>query len=420
MESSPRLLRPASPTLGLYLRPGRNDRQDLSQLVAEGDLAVTGLIFDPCLENRQHDLMEEARQRGIEVILDPRTVELSTVGGFSRRGVADLPWALDRPHLPEDLHHSEGRRLIEELADYAVKHSCSAVLAPSHYVGDLGDPWLTVDRSLTNLLREALNYRGANSTLIYYPLIISSALLRSAETRARLAEVVGPLPVDAIWLRVHPFGTTQSGPLALCRYIDTCRQLHKLPLSLVGERTGTVGLALLAFGAVGGIESGITVGERFDVRPYLRPREGNGFLRLPRVYLPDIGAFLEKNVAATFFDHRSMKSAFACQSECCRRGVTDMLENPRRHFVTRRSREVAELSRAPVNLRPGIYMDAFLRPATDLAVRAARAEPSLERHKRRLDSWRGTLGAQQQEDRLVRTTHSLVPEGRRIIRRRGA
>jgi hypothetical protein len=219
---------------------------------------------------------------------------------------------------------------------------------------------------------------------------------------------------------VHSFGTTHSGPLALHRYIDTCRQLHKLHLPLVGERTGTVGLALLAFGAVGGIESGITIGEHFDVRPYLQPRKGKGFLRPPRVYLPDIGAFLEKNVAATFFDHRGMRGAFACQSGCCRRGVSDMLENPRRHFVTRRSREVAELSRAPVNLRPGIYMDAFLRPATDLAVRTTRAEPSLERHRQRLDSWRGTLGAQQQEDRLVRTTHSLVPDGRRIIRRRGA
>jgi len=235
------LLRPASPTLGLYLRPRRNDDQALSQLLAEGDLAVTGLIFNPCLEDQQHDLMEEARQRGIEVILDPRSLELSTVGGFSLRSVVDLPWASDRPHLPDDLRHSEGKRLIEELADYAVEHACSAVLAPSHYASGLGDPWLTVDRTLVDWLREALNSRGANSTLIYYPLIISSALLRSAETRVRLAEVVGPLPVDAIWLRVHSFGTTHSGPLALHRYIDTCRQLHKLHLPLVGERTGTVG-----------------------------------------------------------------------------------------------------------------------------------------------------------------------------------
>ena len=40
----------------------------------------------------------------------------------------------------------------------------------------------------------------------------------------------------------------------------------------VAERVGTVGLALMAFGAVGGVESGVTLGERFNVRD-LRKRD---------------------------------------------------------------------------------------------------------------------------------------------------
>jgi hypothetical protein len=44
--------------------------------------------------------------------------------------------------------------------------------------------------------------------------------------------------------------------------------------------------------------------------------------------------------------------------------------------------------------RPGHYMESFLRPASDAAERAATAEPSLERVRHQLNSWRGTLGAE--------------------------
>lgn len=70
-----------------------------------------------------------------------------------------------------------------------------------------------------------------------------------------------------------------------------------------------------------------------------------------------------------------------------------MIADPRRHFVAQRTSEVNKLSRTPAELRPTIYMDEFLRPASDAVIRAARAEPSLESVRKRLDSWRGTLGA---------------------------
>jgi len=54
-----------------------------------------------------------------------------------------------------------------------------------------------------------------------------------------------------------PFGNN-SGHVSLFRYIQSCRELVSLDLPIVAERTGTIGLALVAFGAVSGLESGVT------------------------------------------------------------------------------------------------------------------------------------------------------------------
>ena len=140
--------------------------------------------------------------------------------------------------------------------------------------------------------------------------------------RQKLVEELATLPVDAIWLRVHPFGTRASGPLSLRQYIESCRDLHRLGLPLVAERTGTVGLALMAFGAVGGMESGVTIGENWDVTRFLNgstAKSGKGYLPAARVYLPAIGAFVTVKEAGELFDHPGMRSSLGCQeSSCCR------------------------------------------------------------------------------------------------------
>src|SRR3954447_15308774 len=102
MSDQPRLLRPVGPPLGLYLRPGRNDHTSLTALMAENRANVTGLVLDPCLEDRHEDLRVEAAQHDLETVLDPRTVDFSTVGGITRGGVPERPWAGDAlPQTPD-------------------------------------------------------------------------------------------------------------------------------------------------------------------------------------------------------------------------------------------------------------------------------------------------------------------------------
>lgn len=411
----PRALRPVPDPLGSYVRPGR-DVKALTQLLAEGQPIGTGLVADPCLKDRQQDLLEEAGRRGVETVLDPRTLELSTPGGFVRRGVAELPWARPRPHVPTDLTGPSGALAVRQIVSAVESGRYSAVLAPTHFLRDLQDPWLDVDAELTRTLRRELDSRQLRAVPIYYPVMLKAEIVRGSAQQTALMAALQGLPIDALWLRVHPFGTTGSGPLALRRYLQLCRALHDLHIPLVAEHSGTVGVALLAFGAVGGIESGITVTETVSFDAFLKAPDPTSrpFAPPPRVYLHQIGAFLNPKRADAFFAARGMKSTHGCQDACCSRGWRDMQLDPRRHFIRQRAREVGALSAVPESLRAGHYLENHLRPASDRALRTAEVEPTLASARLRLDSWRGTLG----EDLTSRSpfTISAPAAGKRLRR----
>lgn len=420
MNEKPRLLRPVPGWLGLYIRPGMNDHQVISGLFSEEWSLVTGVVFDPCLDIRHQELREEVARMHIDVVLDPRTMELATIGGYNPK-LAKLPWAGSKPHSIEDLRGNSGTRFVDALANHVANQAYTAILAPTHYIIGSSDPWFAIDQELTWMLRDRLDRLQRHDTLIYYPLGIPSAVFHNDVMRNEIIEQLKNLPIDALWLRIHPFGS-DAGSTSVRHYIESARDLNRLRRPIVAEHTGTVGLSLLAFGGVGGIEGGITVGERFNVNGWFRPRDnGSGFLPQSRVYLPQLGIFLTQKEADAFLTSAQMKAAFACHdSNCCRKGARDMLGNPRRHFLIQRMTEVKNLSHQPPALRPTLYMDGFLRPATDLALRAMRGAPSELQPKfrllqKRLESRRLVLS--KMTSLPPGTVVPMIPERRRIVAR---
>ena len=406
--------------LGNYMRPTRRDQRILLNMLGEERLATSGIVVDPALWSIHEELSREAVSRRMEVVLDPQALDLASAAGRDRAGVANLPWAGTRPHEPADFDRKGAAEFVGSILDFAADKPFTGLLAPAHYLASIDSRWLDVDIDLATRMREEMDGRGDSNRPLYYPLVLHAEVLRNPGHRRRLVERLRTLDVDAIWLRVHPFGAT-SGPLALRRYIEACRDLHALGIPLVGDRTGTAGVALAAFGAVGAIEGGLTIGERFDMGSLTRPRSGEPFAPAPRVYLSEIGTFVSRDQARRLFEQRGMKAALGCQREgCCRRGVVDMVGDPRPHFLIARGRELSSLSNMPEPLRAGRYMEQFLRPASDLAVRAARALPELDRHRRRLDGWREALGALHRRDQDSAITYSGAPDGSRIARRLGA
>ncbi len=406
--------------LASYVRPFPRDFSYLARLIAEGRSVGSGIVVDPRDPQRSESLRDIAREEDIELVLDPLSVELATEIGYNRTGTAGLPWASGSPHQAETLDLAGIYRYSDSLARTAVRFGMSAVLAPTHFLESLPSLWLDVDFKLTLALRERLNRRGVDGTLIYYPLAVRLKTLQSKHNRVEILHhlrgLVTAEAIDAVWLRVPGFGVTESGPLNLRRYFEFARGLHGLGVPVVAERTGTIGLAMLAFGAVGGIEQGVTVGERYDLRPLQRKATKGGFLPAPRVYVKEIGAFLSRKEARKLLAHRTVKNRFACQLPCCPRGVEDMLEDPRRHFLVTRAKEIEQLSRVPEADRADLYLETWLRPASDRATLAARLNPKLRTQRKRLDRWRETLGELRIRDRTQPPSLSKVPTRKRVRR----
>ncbi len=413
-----RSLRPVSDPLGSYLRVGRQDHTFLAQMLVEGKSVGSGLVADPALLASHGDLWAEARNQGVETVLDPRSLDLSTPGGMLRGGIRKVPWAPEKMHTPDSLYGHAGSDLCDQIVDMVGVAGHTAVLAPTHYVASARDPWLDVDRELTHDLRDRLNQSGFADVPMYYPLIAKTESFYDPQWREVVMDYLARSPIDAIWLRIHPFGTSKSGPLGLKRYLAACRDFHQLGRPLVGEHTGTIGVGLMAFGALGGVESGVTVNDHTDISKLIRvPRKRGGGGGESRVYLHQLGAFLDKSKAADLLSRPGMKAAHGClDTACCPRGWKDMQLRYREHFVSQRAAEVRGLSQVPEPLRAGHYLESFLRPASDRAVRAAEVEPALSPTRKRLDSWRGTLGY----DLTTNPVHSFSPPAAGKRHRRSA
>lgn len=402
----PRAVRPAPDPLGLYLRPGRNDHAEMLNLIASGDAACFGAVFDPTLCDRHEVLREQITAHRLDAILDPKTQPSATIGGYTE-ALGALPWGRGRPHAMSDFEGASGRRLIAAVGDFVLANGFTQVMAPTHILRTANDPWLAVDIEVTHRMRDYLDRAGDTRIPIIYSLAVSNALFRDVNQRRRIIETLRTTPIAALWLKVDGFGAAAS-PTATRTYIAAAAEFHDLDVPLVGDQIGgAVGLSLIAFGAVGGIAHGITLGERFDASSWRRPppEEAPNFGPHRRVYVPAIDAMLKPKEAQALIEISTRtRSLFACNdSRCCPRGVRDMLEKPGRHFLYQRIKEISGLGQIPEGLRPQRFLDQHLRSATDKALAAATINwgddpmanvmaKKMQDNRKRLDNLRIALG----------------------------
>ena len=61
--------------------------------VAGGSVGLHGVVFDPSHEDRHSELRDQIVERNGDAVLDPRTRELGSIGGFNARLAARPgPW----------------------------------------------------------------------------------------------------------------------------------------------------------------------------------------------------------------------------------------------------------------------------------------------------------------------------------------
>lgn len=416
--SNIRHLRRVTPPLASYLRVGHRDAALVSKLIEQGLPVGAGMIIDHAASQRTTDLRSSSLENGVEVILDPRSVELSTVGGMSSAPVAGLPWAHHAPQAPVTLAGSAGETMVEQIAMSAIEQRVTGVLAPSHFL-DSDPEWLSTDIALATGLRRALDSSEAQRVVIYYPIVASLRLLSDPTWQRRILDEVGGLvaarQIDAVFLRVHGFGTTKAGPRNLRAYLRVARSLHQLGVPIVGERTGTVGVALAAFGAIGGVESSVTYGDNYDARRLNQLPKGRGFVPPPKAYLPGAMVMCSLDDAAKIVTRQGF-ARLRCQGACCAQRRDGMLDDPRRHFIVTRAAEMSRLSLLPEGNRAGEYLATALTPARETSAQIARFLPSLAQHRNRLDDWHLAFSRTTVEDAETERSTALAPTGHRFRR----
>ena len=363
----PRSQRPGLEGLGFYVRARRNDHVTLLELLATGEEGIFGLVVDAQHVERHRDLITEARRHNLDVILDPKTLQMGFPGAVTD-GLSAMPWGLDRHHNVTDFDGSAGQQRAAQIVEFAANNGCTQLLGPTHLLNSANDPWLRRDVAMMKRTADEAARRGAELDLIYSLALPIRVLRDTAERRAIIAAITDA-PCAAIWLRVENFGDDATGEKVVA-YIEACRDFHARNIPLVGDHVGGMpGLGVLAFGAVGGIAHGVTMQQSFRASNWRRPPlEGRkGFGPGWRVYVPQLDVLLKPNVAQTLFAASpKIKAMCGCRdTHCCPHGARDMVERPARHAVYQRAREIERLSAVPQSVRPTNYLNQNVRKVSD-------------------------------------------------------
>ena len=231
----PKAARTPSNDLGFYVRVGRNDHIELLHLLASGERGIFGFVIEAQNLDRHRELIVDARRRGLDVILDPRTQQMAFPHCLSA-SLSSLPWGLDRHHGVADFDGPEGKRRAQQIVEFAATNGFTQILGPSHFLTGTNDQWLRRDILSMSSTADAIAASRFDLGLIYSLALPMKALRLSAERRA-LISAMADAPCNAIWMKAENFGDHSTGEKAAA-YFEACRDFHGLGLPIVGDHVG--------------------------------------------------------------------------------------------------------------------------------------------------------------------------------------
>lgn len=395
----------APPPIAHFLRIGVSGHRRLDQFLAAGQLPYQRFVGDAGTFQRQRELIGALRQAGRELVLDTNVAELSAIGRW--QGAAQgAPWAnqdgvLTEAQLRPVRNESD---VVGKIARFVVEQGIKRVLAPAHLLIEATDPWLQSDLRACEALRVMLDREGGRDVAIDYPLIISNAALNDVAQRRAFVAALSRMPIDSIWLRISGFGG-ETTAAALRKYIAAARDFHSLRKPLVADCVGGLsGLAILAFGAAGGIAHGLAEKERFDASNWHKPppppdpdkkRGGNAY----SVLLRGVDRLLKPDQAKLLIGAAGARRLLSCSDrDCCPNGFEDTMRDPKGHFLRQRFLSCESLSRVQEPLRTRDYLQNTLasamqtaRQVANLQIEDASMKDLARKNAERLERVRPTL-----------------------------
>lgn len=407
--------------IGHFLRVGSTGHRQLEDLLGSGRMMLDRVVVDASAAGRQHDLLLSLADSGAELILDTNVAELSSVGRFS--GVAkSAPWANPKTVLTvDDLKASANRDIIRQIARFALSHNFHAVQAPTHVLEGSTDKLFGVDRESAKTLRRALDAEGGSHIGVDYSLTIKSASLRDPVQRRAFIAGLEDVPFENLWLRISGFGADAT-PTGVRRYIAATMDFQRLRRPIVSDGIGgLVGLAVVAFGAAGGICHGVAEKERFDASDWSKPPRDGGGGREKRLLVSGLDRLLSIKQVEELMTAPGARKLLSCSDPaCCPRGLDDTMKDPKAHYLRQRFKQVATISAVPGSRRATHFLEKDLAVAERTARQAAKLKVSkgldevLTRNSERLERMHAVLDSLKVT--MADAPHSLAPKRRKNMR----
>ncbi len=373
MAATLHVLRPTTPPIAGFLRVGHTGHRKLLDLHAADRLPYRRFVFDAAHINQQLDLVRALKTSGCEIVLDPNFAEMATPGRFGSSAIQKLTWAnLDRPWEPSDFDRRRNHDVSKAIAEFAVKTGVHAILAPTHLIEAINDPWMRTDLEMCAALRNELDRCGGSDIAVDFQLITSTALLKDPVAGASFVSDIEAMPIENIWLRASGFGATATGA-GTRHFIESVRNLHSIGRPLIADMAGGFSaLGAAAFGAIAGISHGVGQKESFKAADWRRPPSSGGG-SATRTYVHELDRYFKEDQLQAIFEAKGGRSRFSCpDTSCCPHGGEDMIENGHAHFVIQRHRQIDDLSGVPEDRRASHFLLRHLDPAIRTARHATK------------------------------------------------
>lgn len=380
--------------VGHYVRLGDTGHKILEDLVAEGRFPAQRVVIDASRHKQQARLIDalSSSEDGVELVLDTKCAELAAIGKYDG-GAKDAPWSTlsDGRPLDEDFfpigRHSE---VLRQIAEFAVKHQYSAVLATGHMLSDGPESdWFKRDIEACYKLIDLLDELGGPHIAVDYSLLIPHTLLDDQDQCGQIIERLSDVPFQNLWIRASGFGS-DAAPLTTQRYLRSITQFHQLRKPIVGDYLGgLIGFACAAFGAVSGLSHGVGERQRFDTSSWhSQPNPRNGDFRRPvRMSVPGVQTSLTIREIELLGQTPPGRRLVSCSDrDCCENGLKTMLENPRRHWFRQMSSALDRLGQVPPENRPRDFLGGMLSDEVRAARELSRLRPKNEKLTNRLES----------------------------------
>lgn len=354
-------------------RVGFREHGLCEQLLSANKLTSRRFVLEAATEGtrRQKSLVRLLKDRQAEIVLDTNCAELSVPGRFSG-SAKSAPWAVEGRALEAaDFTAGTNRSVIEPIARYAIKTEVTAILSPSHFLGENDQGWRSIDLKSCEALRKALDQYGGGHIRIDYPVIASYAQFRDPSFRKSLCEELRNLPIDRVWLRIAGFGVGATG-VGISRFIEGSGDFHDLGIPLIADYVGGIAsLAVAAMGGVSGFASGLEGKQRFDASNWLKPSGSSRGDGSKRIFISGLDRSLSIVELRQLFDNtRTSRQIFGCSDPACCGDVDKMLRNPEAHQAVQTGKLVKSLSEIPESLRAEQFLGKYLFERVKIAERA--------------------------------------------------